>query len=650
MLMVMTALCCALPETLLAETPGKDGPITVSTTNAVLNEYSLVVGALSIGQTTIPVSSILGELPSLEPGDLIMIYQAQGATISGVNSAAYGAVTSLGGAGRYEFQTVESISGNTINLQGYGGACGGLTYSYDLNEAQVIRVPQASTLTVDSGATLTAQSWNGSTGGVIALHVEDSLTINGVVRANATGFRGGALDNLTSYGGVDYVSTSPNSGAEKGESIAGYQDDYPGGRYARGAPANGGGGGNNHNAGGGGGANGNNGLMWNGQGNPDRSVASWDMAWNIDGTLTATTVSSGGGRGGYTYARNGDALTLPPGDPAWNNDRRREVGGLGGRPLNYEASGRLFLGGGGGAGDGNNNAAGAGGRGGGLVFIIADAVNGSGWIQADGQAGSNTTPGHNDGPGGGGAGGTIIVKSSTLSGVRLRARGGDGGNQLITNNENEGPGGGGGGGVLAVSGGIPALVNTRGGANGTTSATSMTEFIPNGATQGAEGQPNEAAPSDTELPFCVIPPGQLSATKSVSVWDPLNEGLYHIPGNDVVYTFDIQNTGYTPIQADTMRLQDMLPPEIEFYNGEFDPSDGTVTGPFEFEDTSGVSNLTCCEAAGEADYSDNPGTPPSFGYTPIPGYDPDVRHIRVSPGGEMAPQTSVAIRFRARIK
>jgi hypothetical protein len=41
-----------------------------------------------------------------------------------------------------------------------------------------------------------------------------------------------------------------------------------GGRYGRGAPANGGGGGNSHNAGGGGGANGNNnnGNTWHGQG------------------------------------------------------------------------------------------------------------------------------------------------------------------------------------------------------------------------------------------------------------------------------------------------------------------------------------------------------------------------------------------------
>lgn len=642
------------PISVLAETPGKDGPISVASANTILNEYGQVAGGLVAGQTAIPVISLATNLPSLEAGDLIMIYQAQGATISGINSAAYGSITNLNSAGRYEFHTVSSISGNTITLEGYGGACGGLTYGYDFNRAQIIRVPQATTLTVNSGSSIRPNIWNGQTGGVVALHVRDTLTVNGTIDANARGFRGGEVDNTTTppniAGPAEYVSTDLSRGAEKGESIAGFQNDYPGGRYNRGAPANGGGGGNAHNAGGGGGANGNNGLIWNGQGNPDRSNTTWDAAWDIDGTLTSTTVSSGGGRGGYTYARDGDALTLAPGSNGWGNDFRREVGGLGGRPLTYQAAGRLFFGGGGGAGDGNNGAAGAGGRGGGLVFIIADTVTGSGQINSNGQAGRNTSPSHNDAPGGGGAGGTVVVKSNTLSSVRFRARGGRGGNQLITNNENEGPGGGGGGGVIAYTGGIPASSLATGGDNGTTTASSMTEFIPNGATRGAAGQPNESAPSDAQLPFCAIPPGQLAATKSVSVWDPAGAGLYNIPGNDVVYTFDIENTGYTPIEADTIVLEDMLPPEVEFYNGEFDPSDATVTGPFEFEEVTGISGLSCCSGSGQTDFSNSTGVVAGFGYTPGSGYDADVRHIRVSPSGEMAPQTSVAIRFRARIK
>ena len=654
-LLAVAALLAALaPAGAVAETPGKDGPISVSTSGAVLNEYARVPTALAAGATSIPVTDLATALPSLAAGDLVMLYQAQGAGISTAASAGYGAVLNYNGAGRYEFQTVASVSGSTIVLETYGSNCAGLTYSYDAGKVQVIRVPQASTLSVAAGASIRARNWDGRTGGVVALHVRDTLTVNGDISTNAQGFRGGAVDNSSSTPSITgpsmYASTDAGDGAEKGESIAGYQADYTTGRYGRGAPANGGGGGNGHNAGGGGGSNGNNGVTWNGQGNPDRSVASWDQAWNIDGSLTATTQSSGGGRGGYSYARAGDALTQAPGSSSWGNDFRREVGGLGGRPLAFDASGRVFLGGGGGAGDGNNGAAGAGGRGGGLVFVVAGTVGGTGRITANGQAGRSTRNGHNDAPGGGGGGGTVVVSADALSGVRVFARGGRGGNQLITNDENEGPGGGGGGGVVALAGGAAGGTAATGGGNGLTNSSSMTEFPPNGATRGGSGQPNEAAPVGAALPLCRIPPGRLEATKAVSAWDPSGQGAFNLPGGDVVYTFTVENVGYQPIDAESISLEDALPGEIAFWGGEFDPQSAPATGPVAFRDTSGTSGLSCCTGAGEVAFSSTPGQPPSYTYTPLQGPDPAVSHVRIQPSGIMAPRTAVELRFRARIR
>ncbi len=636
----------------VAETPGKDGVMTLSSGNNILNEYAGVTSSASAGAFAITVENLASRLPSLSPGDLIMIYQANGAAISQIDTAAYGAVTSLGNAGRYEFQTVASISGNTINFETYAGNCSGLDYSYNSGRAQVIRVPQYSDFTLNSGATVTAPQWDGTRGGVVALHVQNTATINGTINVNADGFRGGELDNLTSpTSGTKpdgYRSTSPNDGAEKGESIAGYQMDYTAGMYGRGAPANGGGGGNGHNAGGGGGANGNNGVTWTGQGNPDLSDPSWTAAWDIDGLLTSTSVSGGGGRGGYSYGRDGNALTMPPGDPGWTgSDARRNVGGYGGRPVPFDATGRLFFGGGGGAGDANNTAGGAGGRGGGLAFLIAETVTGSGTISANGQSGRNSTPSHNDAPGGGGGGGTIVIKADTLSGVTLRARGGNGGNQLITNNENEGPGGGGGGGVIAIEGGFTST-NASGGNNGTTSSSSMTEFIPNGATQGAQGQDSASAPSDTALPFCRIPNTRLTATKDVSFWDPSGTGVYAVPGEDALYTLTIRNDTITPVDPGTIVLVDKMPPDMSFYNDELDPSSAPVSGPVEFIDSG--STLSCCTAPGQIEYSDTAIGVPVFGYVPEPGHDNNVRYIRITLGGQMAPNSSFQVRFRAKIQ
>ncbi len=500
-----TALCGAMAMPAQARVPGKDGALTVGVANTVVNSYTALSASAAAGATTLAVASAAG----ITVGDVLLVYQAQGATISNANASTYGAVTALGNAGRYEYVSVAAVTGTTITL---GSACDTtpLRFSYD-SGAQVVRVPQYSTLTVNAGASIVPQAWNGSTGGVVAAIVDGTATVNGSINANAAGFRGGAIDNVTTAAGTDvpaYVAATTADGAEKGESIAGSQATYDGlgGRYNRGAPANGGGGGNAHNGGGGGGANGGSAVGWNGQGVPDTSVAGWVTAWNIDGTLTSATNSPGGGRGGYTYAANNEnALTRAPGANQWGGNSRRERGGLGGRPLANNPSivgdTRLFLGGGGGAGDGNNSAAGAGGRGGGLVFVIATAVAGSGSLQANGATAANTVPAHNDAPGGGGGGGSVVLVAPSAGALGLSSIGGVGGSQLITGNESEGPGGGGGGGFIASPAGTGAVTA---GVNGTTLSASVTEFIPNGATRGNTGNA-VTAPSLANVPLCNTP-------------------------------------------------------------------------------------------------------------------------------------------------
>jgi uncharacterized repeat protein (TIGR01451 family) len=553
----ITALCAAITCCVAAALAmpaqarqiGKDGANTVGAANTVVNSYTTLSAAAVAGATTLTVASAAG----ITAGDVLLVYQAQGATISTTNANTYGAVTALGNAGRYEYVSVASVSGTTITL---GTVCDTTPLRFAYNSgAQVVRVPQYSSLTVNAGASIVPTAWNGSIGGVVAVIVDGTLTVNGSIQANSLGFRGGAIDNDTTAAGTNvtaYVATTTADGAEKGESIAGSQATYDGlgGRYNRGAPANGGGGGNAHNAGGGGGANGGNTAGWNGQGVPDTSVAGWVTAWNIDGTLTAATNSPGGGRGGYTYgASDQDALTVTPGTASWGGNSRRERGGLGGRPLanNPGITGdtRLFFGGGGGAGDGNNGAAAAGANGGGLVLLVATAVAGSGSLQANGATGTNTLPAHNDAPGGGGGGGSVVLVAPSAGTLSLSATGGLGGNQLITNNESEGPGGGGGGGFIASPAGTGTVT---GGANGTTSSTAVTEFTPNGATRGNSGNA-ATAPSLANLPLCnVTNLADLSITKTNTPLAGANDQAADTvnSGAQTTYSVVVTNSGPGP--------------------------------------------------------------------------------------------------------
>jgi gliding motility-associated-like protein len=480
--------------------PGKDG-VKIIAGNIIVNKYSPVTSNLTSGTTSITVVSQI-TLLGLCPGDLIMVYQAQGATISTANTINYGNVTSYNSAGIYEYVYVNSVSGNTISLQS------GLLNNYTVNgKIQVIKVPQYTSLILNTGTSVISKLWKDTIvssvlyrfGGVIAIHAFD-INNNGTIQANGAGFRGGKLDvlNQAAYTSsvTNYVSNLNYFGGEKGEGIAGYQPEYDllNGRYGRGAPANGGGGGNAWNAGGGGGSNANNGNAWTGQGvmivDPSNPLSAWqlDPAYIANGN--ALTTSSGGGRGGYSVGFiNQNATITGPNNPAWGLDGRSQMGGLGGRPLpNINYTDRIYFGGGGGAGDENNANSSNGGNGGGIIYVIAtNSISGNGTISANGDNGGNTIGLGYDAPSGAGAGGSIIILTPVIATTQtVTAKGGNGGNQFISNSEFEGPGGGGCGGFVAVSSGaITPLIS--GGIGGNTNSSSLTEFPANGATAGANG-------------------------------------------------------------------------------------------------------------------------------------------------------------------
>jgi len=290
---------------------GQSGALTIASANQVVNQYAVLAADVAAGATTITVTDI-GDFAMAPPvfasglaaGDLIMIYQPQGATIDATDTASYGTVTALGGAGNYELVHVASVAASTIQLE---TGCGGLEHAYATAGAtEVIRVPRLTALTISGAGSVTAQAWDGVRGGVVVVQAQASMAIDGAgIDASGKGFRGGAKDPNSKLppGTTTIRSTNSDDGAEKGESIAGFQATYDtafGGRSGRGAPANGGGGGDAHNAGGGGGANG--GIEpWTGRGVMvmDEGLVPGAAAWNLDPDH-ALGNSSGGGRGGYT--------------------------------------------------------------------------------------------------------------------------------------------------------------------------------------------------------------------------------------------------------------------------------------------------------------------------------------------------------------
>ncbi|MFN5883942.1 MAG: hypothetical protein ACK445_01260, partial [Bacteroidota bacterium] len=99
--------------------------------------------------------------------------------------------------GQYEFATISSVAGNTLTLTQPK------TNTYNASATvkhQVIRVLNYTSVTVNSGGTLTCNNWDGTTGGVLAFRATGNVIVNngGTITASGKGYRGVA-HNTSQY-------------------------------------------------------------------------------------------------------------------------------------------------------------------------------------------------------------------------------------------------------------------------------------------------------------------------------------------------------------------------------------------------------------------------------------------------------------------
>lgn len=411
--------------------------VTVSTDaqgtsiGGVINQYMDVV---AVGADNVTLSNA----DIFQAGDTVLLIQMKGVVMNGFEDNSNGSwAYNLGTPGGYEFLIIQSVNINTENII----FTRNLVKNYNVaGLVQLIKVPSYSSASVTTE--LTCQPWDSVTakaGGVLAMIVEGTLSLNAGINVNGKGFIGGTPflgqgicinDNTALYDMLSYPESYTNSGF-KGEGLvsraylgASEPSVYPGFAKGKGFNLTGGGGGNGRFAGGGGGA----------------GIGS-------------------GGRGGR---ENG--LCAP-------NQGDGGKGGL--QVLNTVLEGNILLGGGGGSSTyATGGIATPGGRGGGIIIIVCDTLIGNGkTISAEG-----TTPAvsssNNAGSGGGGAGGTIALCQKSFSSLLatsamlISANGGNGGNAI--NSYGEG-GGGGGGLILTNNVTFPANVtrSSAGGAAGT---------------------------------------------------------------------------------------------------------------------------------------------------------------------------------------
>jgi uncharacterized repeat protein (TIGR01451 family) len=598
----MTAIA---PQSSLAQvcgTPGKDG---VATPSGVVNTYYPGTGTASAGGDTVEIGSRQsGGGTAIVAGDLVLIMQMQdGSATTFTNTASYGGgMTS--NVGSYEYARVASVSGSTLTL------AKGLTNSYAQvtptasiakKSFQVIRVPQYISASLSAG--VTALPWNGSSGGVVAIDVYNTLDFSGrSIDVTGKGFRGGGSTDVAywyngspvkidrtvplvfagTYAGTNDFYPNKRLASFKGEGTAGTpyliydgatlttngtSDGYPLGDLGRGAPGNAGGGG------------------------------------VVGGELGVGMIpghDAGGGGGGNIGKGGIGGDTWEPAPGRWAN------GGFGGSGITTPSFTKILMGGGGGAGittnstlmigrtaaDGIVN----GGPGGGIVLVRAGTIAGSGSILAKGLIGTNGNS--TDAGGGGGAGGSVLIsaRAGSFASLTVDVSGGKGANSTY---KQHGPGGGGGGGLVAYGGGATGVPpNTRtGGTAGFDISIGGSTVTNYGSEPGISGDIAAGLPHSGCTRSNVLLVKRITAIDGVPISgfvdnpDSTNDNDPNWPSStylrgaidggkvkpnaEIEYTIYYLNTGN--VAASSVRICDRLQKNLVFQT-QFDPANNATIG------------------------------------------------------------------------
>lgn len=164
---------------------GEDGALAVSAGTAAV-PYAAAFAVLSLSGATANLDATPG---GLSTGDEVVLWDAQGSS-SGTSNA-----------GAYEVLHIASVAGTQVSFVEtpaltYGGANDN---DVALQHVSLQRVPHFSSLTVAAGAALTAPAWDGAKGGLIFVRVSGTAKIQGELKLDAAGFRGG-LGTSNSFG------------------------------------------------------------------------------------------------------------------------------------------------------------------------------------------------------------------------------------------------------------------------------------------------------------------------------------------------------------------------------------------------------------------------------------------------------------------
>ena len=303
---------------------GSDGALTISTNTTDSTTNTTCSG--NSGSTTLTV----GDSSGFVNGNLVLIHQSRNGG---------------DGAGVWQLNKIQSGGGTTTWTMKYA-----LTNNY-VTTAQVYLLKQYSSVTVNSGITLTSSAWNGTKGGIVAFLCKGTITVTGKITTGGPGSGGGYSIAATGYRGN--LAVSSQNGVQ-GEGTAG-----AGGTISTSANGNGGGGGGSQSS-----------PNWHGGGGGYADAGGNGPNGSGGGIVGAAgAVTANGGHGGY----GGGIIVL--------------IG------ITITVTGQILADGTDGQVGGDANGGGGGGSGGSILFKGTNITLGTGLATAVGAAAGTNSAG-----------------------------------------------------------------------------------------------------------------------------------------------------------------------------------------------------------------------------------------------------------------
>ena len=180
---------------------GTDGSLTVSGLSQPNTYFAITDASKASGSNTFTLDTVTG----LAVGDKVLIWQVQDSTTPA-------------NAGKMLYTNVTNIAGSVATT------ADNITWAMVSNDAnnttahnaQMIRIPQYTSVTVSSGGVLAPQRWTGTKGGILVLEATGNVTVDsgGFLVGDGMGFRG-ATGGIGGNGGTMSAAYAGHIGEDR---------------------------------------------------------------------------------------------------------------------------------------------------------------------------------------------------------------------------------------------------------------------------------------------------------------------------------------------------------------------------------------------------------------------------------------------------